>query len=80
MFASVLVASALVAMSGAALASVLAEWLVTDSGLGHPKAASVIDSDFALVWGALPITRAISIVLNHLISEGEELTMARIRR
>lgn len=67
-------------MSGAALASVLAEWLVTDSGLGHLMAPSVIDSDFALAWGALPIAKAISIVLYHLTSEGEELTVARIRR
>lgn len=73
-----LFASARVAVPGAVLGAVLAEWLLTDSGLGHLMAASVIDSDFTLLWGALAFATAISVVLYHLSSEGEELAMERI--
>lgn len=75
-----LFASARVAMPGAVLGAVLAEWLLTDSGLGHLMAVSVINSDFTLLWGALAVATAISIVLYHLTSEGEELTLRRIRQ
>lgn len=73
-------AAARVAMPGAILGAVLAEWLLTNSGLGHLLAVAVIDSDFTLQWGALAIATGISIVLYHLASEGEEITLERVRQ
>jgi sulfonate transport system permease protein len=75
-----LFAAARVAMPGAILGAVLAEWLLTNAGLGHVMAVSVIDSDFTLLWGALAIATGISIVLYHATSEGEELTLERVRQ
>jgi sulfonate transport system permease protein len=75
-----LFAAARVAMPGAVLGAVLAEWLLTDSGLGHLMALSVIDSDFVLLWGALAIATMISVILYHLMSEGEELAIERLRQ
>ncbi|HWH09537.1 MAG TPA: ABC transporter permease subunit [Solirubrobacteraceae bacterium] len=75
-----LFAAARVAMPGAILGAVLAEWLLTDSGLGHLLAVAVIDSDFTLQWGALALATGMSIVLYHLATEGEALTLERVRQ
>lgn len=75
-----LFASARVAMPGAILGAVLAEWLLTDAGLGHLMAVSVIDSDFTLLWAALAVATAVSIVLYQLTTEGEQLTLRRVRQ
>jgi ABC-type nitrate/sulfonate/bicarbonate transport system permease component len=75
-----LFAAARVALPGAVLGAVLAEWLLTDSGLGHLMAVSVIDSNFVLLWGALAIATAVSVILYQVMAEGEELALDRMRR
>jgi ABC-type nitrate/sulfonate/bicarbonate transport system permease component len=75
-----LFAAARVAMPGAVLGAVLAEWLLANAGLGHLMAIAVIDSNFVLLWGALAIATLISVVLYHLMSEGEELTIEWLRQ
>ncbi len=51
---------------------------MTNSGLGHLMAVSVIDSNFNLLWEAPAIATVISVILYQLMSEGEELALARL--
>ena len=66
-----LFAAAKVAMPGCVLGAVLAEWLVTSSGLGHLMAQAVVFSNFDLLWSSVAIVSALSVAL-YLLASGLE--------
>lgn len=57
--------------------AVLAEWLLTDAGLGHVMAVAVIESNFAQLWSAAAIATFAAVTMYHLASEAEQLTANR---
>ncbi len=55
-------------MPGAMLGAVLAEWMVSGSGIGHAMAYDVIGSNFGNLWAAIAIIVAISLILYFVIN------------
>jgi ABC-type nitrate/sulfonate/bicarbonate transport system permease component len=72
-----LCAAARIAVPGAILGSVLAEWLLAGDGIGHLMAISVIGSNFDLLWAATAVVSIISLVLYQLMSDVERLATVR---
>ena len=64
-------AAAKIAMPGAILGAVLAEWLLTGDGIGHLMAASLINSDFSTLWASVAIVSAVSLVLYEIVGSLE---------
>ncbi|HEY3736081.1 MAG TPA: ABC transporter permease subunit [Jatrophihabitans sp.] len=64
-----------VAVPGAILGSVLAEWLLGSSGVGHLMAVSIIGSDFNLLWASATAITIVSLVLYQLINDAEDLVI-----
>lgn len=62
-----LFAAAKVAMPGAILGAVLAEWLLTGSGIGHLMAVSLIGSDFNTLWASVVVVSGVSLALYELV-------------
>ncbi len=61
-------AAAKISMPGAMLGAVLAEWMVSGSGIGHAMAYDVIGSNFGNLWAAIAIIVAISLILYFVIN------------
>ncbi len=53
--------AAKISMPGAILGAVLAEWLVSDSGIGHAMAYDVIGSNFGNLWASIAVVVAVSL-------------------
>jgi sulfonate transport system permease protein len=73
-----LASSARVAIPGAILGAVLAEYLATATGLGHLIALSSINSDFAALWATVTVTTALSIILYALLTSLESVALRRL--
>jgi ABC-type nitrate/sulfonate/bicarbonate transport system permease component len=63
--------AAKVAMPGAILGAVLAEWLLTGNGIGHLMAASLISSDFFTLWACVAIVSLVSLALYEVVGSLE---------
>ena len=55
--------AAKISMPGAILGAVLAEWMVSDSGVGHAMAYDVIGSNFSNLWASISVVVALSLML-----------------
>ncbi len=64
-------AAAKIAMPGAILGAVLAEWLLTGDGIGHLMAVSLINSDFLTLWASVAVVSAVSLVLYEVVGSME---------
>jgi ABC-type nitrate/sulfonate/bicarbonate transport system permease component len=73
-----LAASARMAIPGALLGAVLAEFLVTGQGLGQLIAMATINSDFITLWTAVSVVTGVSVVLYSLLSRLENVAMRRL--
>ena len=73
-----LASSARVAIPGAILGAVLAEYLATATGLGHLIALSSINSDFAALWATVTVTTVLSIVLYAVLTALESVALRRL--
>lgn len=71
-------AAAKVAMPGAILGAVLAEWLITGSGIGHLMAAALIGSDFGTLWASVVAISAVSLVLYEVVGSFESMAGKRL--
>lgn len=69
-------AAAKISMPGAVLGAVLAEWMVSSSGIGHAMAYDVIGSNFGNLWAAIAAIVSISLLL-YFVIEAMELTLKR---
>lgn len=74
-----LFASARIAVPGAILGAMLAEWLATGSGLGALIADSVATSAFDTVWAGVAAVTAAAMALYALISAVESLVLTRLQ-
>ncbi|MDQ1543961.1 MAG: hypothetical protein QOK08_1599 [Actinomycetota bacterium] len=73
-----LVTSARIAIPGAILGAVLAEYLATATGLGHLIALSSANSDFSTLWAAVTVTTVISIIFYALLSRLESAAVSKL--
>jgi ABC-type nitrate/sulfonate/bicarbonate transport system permease component len=73
-----LVTSARIAIPGAILGAVLAEYLATATGLGHLIALSSINSDFSTLWSAVTVTTVISVIFYAVLSRLESAALRRL--
>ncbi|MHB1171107.1 MAG: ABC transporter permease [Lacisediminihabitans sp.] len=73
-----LVTSARIAIPGAILGAVLAEYLATATGLGHLIALSSANSDFSTLWAAVTVTTVISVIFYALLSRLESAALRRL--
>ncbi|TXN28911.1 ABC transporter permease [Lacisediminihabitans profunda] len=73
-----LVTSARIAIPGAILGAVLAEYLATATGLGHLIALSSANSDFSTLWAAVTVTTVLSVVFYALLSRLESAAVRRL--
>lgn len=64
-------AAAKISMPGAMLGAVLAEWMVSGSGIGHAMAYDVIGSNFGNLWASIAIIVSISLILYFAINHIE---------
>ncbi len=60
--------AAKISMPGAILGAVLAEWLVSGSGVGHAMALDVVGSNFSNLWASIAMVVAVSLALYFSIS------------
>jgi ABC-type nitrate/sulfonate/bicarbonate transport system permease component len=73
-----LAASARLAIPGALLGAVLAEFLVTGDGLGQLIAVSTINSDFLALWSAVAVVTIVSVTLYSVLSQLEDTFSRRL--
>ncbi|WP_028933877.1 ABC transporter permease [Pseudonocardia spinosispora] len=73
-----LAVSARIAIPGALLGAVLAEYLATGDGLGTLISVSTINSDFATLWAAVVVVTAVSVVLFSLLTWLESAATRRL--
>jgi sulfonate transport system permease protein len=66
-----LFSAAKIAMPGALLGAVLAEWLITSHGIGHLMATSIINSDFSALWASVALIGTVSLVLYSAVGAVE---------
>jgi ABC-type nitrate/sulfonate/bicarbonate transport system permease component len=71
-------AAAKIAMPGAILGAVLAEWLLTGDGIGHLMAAALINSDFFTLWASVAIISAVSLVLYEVVGSMESAVSRQV--
>jgi len=74
-----LFASARIAVPGAILGAMLAEWLATGTGLGALIADSVATSAFDAVWAGVVTVTAAAFLLYALVSALEALVLSRLQ-
>lgn len=70
--------SARIAIPGALLGAVLAEFLATGHGLGQLIALATINSDFLALWATVTVVVAVSVVLFSVLSWLETATARRL--
>ncbi len=73
-----LFAAAKIAMPGAILGAILAEWLITGSGIGHLMAASLIGSNYGVLWASVVVASAVSLVLYEVVGSFEGVAQRRL--
>jgi ABC-type nitrate/sulfonate/bicarbonate transport system permease component len=73
-----LFAGAKIAVPGAVLGAVLAEWLVASDGLGRDMALAITESNFQILWAATAIVTALSAIGYNLLSSSEQAARARL--
>jgi ABC-type nitrate/sulfonate/bicarbonate transport system permease component len=73
-----LAASARIAIPGALLGAMLAEYLATGNGLGQLIALSTINSDFLMLWTAVTVVTVVSVVLYSLLTWLEAVALRRM--
>jgi sulfonate transport system permease protein len=73
-----LATSARIAIPGALLGAVLAEFLATGEGLGQLIALSSINSDFPTLWAAVTVVTGVSVGLYSLLVWLENTTLRRL--
>ncbi len=71
-------AAAKIAMPGAILGAVLAEWLLTGTGIGHLMAAALIGSDFLTLWASVALISAVSLVFYEVVGSLESAMHRRV--
>lgn len=70
--------AAKVSMPGAVLGAVLAEWLVTGSGVGHAMAYDVVGSNFDNLWASIAAVVALSLILYAVVNTLERIFRSRL--
>jgi ABC-type nitrate/sulfonate/bicarbonate transport system permease component len=70
-------ASARIAAPGALLGAILAEWLATGQGLGDLMVTSSSTSNYSMLWAAVVLITAVSILVYNLVSVIERPVVAR---
>ena len=73
-----LFAAAKVAMPGSILGAVLAEWLITGSGVGHLMAADLIGSDFSSLWAVVVVVSGVSLLLYEAVGALESFAQKQV--
>lgn len=71
-------AAAKIAMPGAILGAVLAEWLITGDGVGHLMAVALIGSDFSTLWAAVVVVSVVSLALYEVVGLLESFTARQV--
>ena len=69
--------AAKIAMPGAILGAVLAEWLLTGTGIGHLMAAALISSDFLTLWASVAIISMVSLLFYEVVGSLESALRRR---
>jgi len=69
--------AAKIAMPGAILGAVLAEWLLTGDGIGHLMAAALIGSDFLTLWASVAIISMVSLLFYEVVGSLESAVRRR---
>ena len=69
--------AAKIAMPGAILGAVLAEWLLTGTGIGHLMAAALIGSDFLTLWASVAIISMVSLLFYEVVGSMESAMQRR---
>jgi sulfonate transport system permease protein len=77
---SSLFAAAKIAVPGAVLGAVLAEWLVASTGLGREMALAITLSNFDVLWAAVAVVTAVSVAFYSLLSMFEESALSLLGR
>jgi sulfonate transport system permease protein len=70
--------AAKIAMPGAILGAVLAEWLLTGTGIGHLMAAALIGSDFLTLWASVAIISMVSLLFYEVVGSLESAMRRRV--
>jgi ABC-type nitrate/sulfonate/bicarbonate transport system permease component len=69
-------ASARIAAPGALLGAILAEWLATGQGLGDLMVTSSSTANYSMLWSAVVLITAVSILIYNLVSSIERPVVA----
>ncbi|MGY1776919.1 ABC transporter permease [Geodermatophilus sp. SYSU D00804] len=67
-----------VSVPGALTGALLVEWLATGDGIGSAIQTAYAQVQFSLVWSAVVVVTAVSLVLYHLVQIGETVVLARM--
>ena len=70
--------AAKISMPGAILGAVLAEWLVSGSGVGHAMSLDVVGSNFSNLWASIALVVAVSLVLYFAVNAAERAIRSRL--
>lgn len=71
-------ASARIAAPGALLGAILAEWLATGHGLGDLMVQSSSTANYSMLWAAVVLITAVSILIYNIVSAVERPVVARL--
>ena len=72
-----LFASARIAVPGAVVGAMLAEWLATGQGLGYGMLQDANSFDYVDIWASAALLTAVSVVLYNVIAMAESAVLAR---
>jgi ABC-type nitrate/sulfonate/bicarbonate transport system permease component len=72
-----LFASARIAVPGAVVGAMLAEWLATGQGLGYGMLEDANSFDYVDIWASAALLTAVSVLLYNLIAMAESAVLAR---
>jgi ABC-type nitrate/sulfonate/bicarbonate transport system permease component len=67
-----------ISVPGALTGALLAEWLATGDGLGSAIQTAYAQVQFSLVWSAVVVVTAVSLVLYNVVQLAETLVLARM--
>jgi ABC-type nitrate/sulfonate/bicarbonate transport system permease component len=70
-------ASARIAAPGALLGAILAEWLATGQGLGDLMVTSSSTANYSMLWAAVVLITAVSILVYNIVAAVERPVVAR---
>jgi ABC-type nitrate/sulfonate/bicarbonate transport system permease component len=72
-----LFASARIAVPGAVVGAMLAEWLATGQGLGYGMLQDANSFDYVDIWASAALLTGVSVILYNLIAIAESVVLAR---